>query len=50
MVRIQDNHDADAEISGELSDFGNEFGLEYTDEEYLSEDDLELDQVEHPNG
>jgi hypothetical protein len=46
LVRIQDNHDADAEIAGELSGFENESELEYTDEVYLSEDDLELDSEE----
>jgi hypothetical protein len=42
-VGIQDNYDADTEITGELSDFENESELEYTDEVYLSEDYLELD-------
>jgi hypothetical protein len=48
LVGVQDNHDADpgAEIAGELSDFENESELEYIDEEYLSEDDLELDSEE----
>jgi hypothetical protein len=43
---VQDNHDTDAEIIGELSDFENESELEYTDEEYFSEDDLESDLEE----
>jgi hypothetical protein len=35
--------DTDAEIAGGFSDFENESKLEYIDEEYLSENDLELD-------
>jgi hypothetical protein len=46
LVGIQDNHNANAEIAGELSDFENESELEYMDEEYLSDDDLELDSKE----
>jgi hypothetical protein len=46
LVGIQDNHNANAEIANELSDFENESELEYTDEEYLSEDDLEPDSEE----
>jgi hypothetical protein len=33
LVGVQENHNADAEIIGELSDFENESELEYTDEE-----------------
>jgi hypothetical protein len=33
LVGVQENHNADAEMTGELSDFENEFELEYTDEE-----------------
>jgi hypothetical protein len=46
LIGAQDNNDANAKISGELSDFENESDLEYTDEEYLSEDDLGLDSEE----
>jgi hypothetical protein len=34
LVGIQDNHNANAEIAGELSDIENDSKLEYTDEEY----------------
>jgi hypothetical protein len=43
LVGVQENHNADAEITEVLSDFENKSELEYTDEEYLNEDDLELD-------
>jgi hypothetical protein len=46
LVRVQGNRNADAEITGELSNFEKESELEYTDEEYLSEDDLEPDSEE----
>jgi hypothetical protein len=46
LVGVQENHNADAEIIGELSDFENESELEYTDGSYLSEADLELDSEE----
>jgi hypothetical protein len=46
LVGVQDNNNDNAKISREVSDFKNESGLEYTDEEYLSEDDMELDPEE----
>jgi hypothetical protein len=46
LVGIQDNHNSNAEFWNYLSGFENESELEYTDKEYLSEDDLELDSEE----
>jgi hypothetical protein len=46
LVGVQDNNDANAETASGLSDFENESELEYTDEEYFNEDDLEIDSEE----